>query len=128
MLPSSEPAFVGDLLTPALQAASALLFAGVALQLIRRLRNGTSLMRVELVPVLAAAVVRMVATAAFLIVREADPGSELTDVLGSIALLAMPAISVGFLIGLVRSRARAGRALGRLAGNSADRARRSYSR
>src|SRR5215218_2720389 len=86
MLPSSEPGFVGDLLTPALQAASALLFAGVALQLIRRLRNGSRIMRVELVPVLAAAVVRMVATVAFVIVRQADPGSELTDVLGSIAL------------------------------------------
>jgi PAS domain S-box-containing protein len=116
MLPSSEPGFVPGVLTPALQAASALLFAGVALQLLRRLVNGSSLMRVELVPVLAAAVVRMVAADAFLIARGADPGSQLTEVLGSIALLATPAISVGFLIGLVRSRARAGRALGRLSG------------
>jgi len=116
VLPSSEPGFVGAVLRPALQVASVLLFAGVALQLLRRLRNGSSLMRVELVPVLAAAVVRMVATVAFLIAREADSGSQLTDVLGSIALLATPAVSVGFLIGLVRSRARAGRALGRLTG------------
>ena len=116
MLPSSEPGFVGAVLTPALQAASVVLFAGVALQLLRRLIKGSSLMRVELVPVLAAAVVRMGATAAFLIARKADPASHLTDVLGSIALLATPAVSIGFLIGLVRSRARAGRALGRLSG------------
>jgi PAS domain S-box-containing protein len=116
MLPSSEPGFVGAVLTPALQGMSVLVFAGVAVQLIRRLGNGSNLMRVELVPVLAAAVVRMVATVAFLIAREADSGSQLTDVLGSIALLATPAVSVGFLIGLVRSRARAGRALSRLSG------------
>jgi PAS domain S-box-containing protein len=114
MLPSSEPGFVGAVLTPALQAASVLIFAGVAVQLLRRLVKGSSLMRLELVPVLAAAVVRMVATVAFLIAREADRGSQLTEILGSIALLATPAISVGFVIGLVRSRARAGRALDRL--------------
>ena len=72
MLPSSEPGFVGGALTPALQLASVILFAGVALQLLRRLLKGTSLMRAELVPVLAAAVVRMAATVAFLIAREAD--------------------------------------------------------
>ena len=116
MLPSSEPGFVADALMPALQLASVILFAAVALQLLRRLMRGTSLMRVELVPVLTAAVVRMAATVAFLIAREADSGSQLTEVLGWIALLGTPAISVGFLIGLVRSRARAGRALRRLSG------------
>jgi len=116
MLPSSEPGFVGAVLMPVAQVASAVLFACVALQLLRRLLNGSSLMRVELVPVLAAAVVRMVATVAFLIAREADAGSRLTEVLGWIALLATPAVSAGFLIGLVRSRARAARALGKLSG------------
>jgi PAS domain S-box-containing protein len=116
MLPSSEPGFVGAVLMPVAQAASILVFALVALQLLQRLLNGSSLMRVELVPVLAAAVVRMVATAAFLIAREADAGSQLTEVLGWIALLATPAVSVGFLVGLVRSRARAARALGKLSG------------
>ena len=116
MLPSSEPDFVGAALIPALQLASVIVFAAVALQLVRRLMRGTSLMRVELVPVLTAAVVRMAATVAFLIAREADSGSQLTEDLGWIALLGTPAISVGFLIGLVRSRARAGRALSRLSG------------
>jgi PAS domain S-box-containing protein len=116
MLPSSEPGFVGAALMPVAQAASIVVFAGVALQLLRRLLNGSSLMRVELVPVLAAAVVRMGATAAFLIAREGDAGAQLTEVLGWIALLATPAVSVGFLIGLLRSRARATRALGKLSG------------
>jgi PAS domain S-box-containing protein len=116
MLPSTEPGFVGAVLMPAVQAASIVVFACVALQLLRRLLGGSSLMRVELVPVLAAAVVRMVATAAFLIAREADAGSQLTEVLGWLVLLATPAVSVGFLIGLVRSRARAARALEKLSG------------
>jgi len=117
MLPSSEPGFAGAVLSPALQAASVVLFAALALQLLRRLIKGSSLMRAELVPVLAAAVVRMLATAAFLIAREADAGSQLTEVLGWIALLATPAVSVGFVIGLVRPRARAARALGKLSGS-----------
>ena len=116
MLPSSEPGFVGAVLMPALQAASLVLFVAVALQLLRRLVNGSNLMRVELVPVLAAAVVRMLATVAFLIAREIDATSPLTEVTGWIGLLATPAISVGFLIGLIRSRARAASALGKLSG------------
>jgi PAS domain S-box-containing protein len=116
ILPSSEPGFAGAVLIPAAQAASVLVFAGVALQLLRRLVNGTTLMRVELVPVLAAAAARMTAAVAFLIARQADSGSPLTEVLGWIALLATPAVSVGFLIGLVRSRARPARALAKLSG------------
>jgi PAS domain S-box-containing protein len=116
MLPSSEPGFVDAVLMPIVQTASTFVFAGVALQLLRRLVSGSSLMRVELVPVLAAAVVRMVATDAFLVARAANPDSPVTEVLGWLALLATPAVSAGFLIGLVRSRARAGRALARLSG------------
>ena len=71
-------------------------------------------MRLELVPVLAAAVLRMAATAAFLL-RGANPESDLTEVLGA-ALVGTPAVSAGFLIGLVSSRARAARALGKLSG------------
>ena len=116
MLPSSEPGFVEAVLMPALQAASVIVFAAVALQLLRRLMRGTSLMRVELVPVLAAAVVRMAATVAFLIARGADSGVTAHRRARLVALLGTPAISVGFLIGLVRSRARAGRALRKLSG------------
>jgi PAS domain S-box-containing protein len=116
MLPSSEPGFVGAVLAPIAQAAALLVFAAVALQLLRRLLRGTSLMRVELVPVLAAAALRMAAAVAFLVARAANPESELTELLGLVALLGVPAVSVGFLIGLVRSRARAGTALSKLSG------------
>ena len=117
MVPSSEPGFVHDVLMPMVQVASVVLFAGVALQLLRRLASGSSVMRVELVPVLAAAVLRMAATVAFLVARGANPESQVTEVLGEVALLATPAVSAGFVIGLVRSRVRAARALGELTGN-----------
>ncbi len=116
MLPSSEPGFVDAVLMPMTQALSVAVFVGVAVRLVGRLVGGSSLMRLELVPVLAAAVLRMVATAAFLLARGANPESDLTDVLGAVALLGTPAVSVGFLIGLVSSRARAARALGKLSG------------
>ena len=116
MVLGSESGFVDAVLMPVAQAASVVVFAGVALRLLHRLVTGSSLMRLELVPVLAAAVVRMVATAAFLVARGVNPDSGLTEVLGWVALLATPAVSVGFLIGLVRSRARAAMALGKLSG------------
>jgi PAS domain S-box-containing protein len=116
MLPSSEPGVVDAALLPITQVASLLLFVGVALRLFNRLTSGSSLMRLELVPVLAAATFRMAATAAFLLARGANPDSGLTDVIGGIALLATPAVSAGFLIGFVRSRARAARALSNLSG------------
>ena len=62
--------------------------AGVALRLLRRLLRGSSLMRLELVPVLAAAVLRMAATVAFLLARGAGRDAELTEVLGAIAFWA----------------------------------------
>ena len=116
MLPSSEPGFVDAVLLPVTQALSVGVFVGVAMRLCFRLARGSSLMRLELVPVLVAAVLRMTATAAFLLARGANPESGLTDVLGAVALVATPAVSVGFLIGLVSSRARAARALGKLSG------------
>jgi PAS domain S-box-containing protein len=114
MVPGSEPGFVESVLLPVAQAASTAVYLGVALQLGRRLLRGSQLQRTELAPVLILAVLRMVATVAFLLAREAGPTSELTDVLGLITLFLTPAVSVGFVIGLVRSRARAARALAKL--------------
>jgi PAS domain S-box-containing protein len=117
MLTSSEPGFVDALLLPVAQVLSFAIFAGVAVQIVRRLLNGSSLRRLELMPVLAAALLRMTATAAFLVARGADPQSGVTDVLGGIAFVTTPALSVGFVIGLARSRARAARALVKLSGS-----------
>ena len=52
MLPSSEPGFVDAVLLPITQALSVAVFAGVAVRLVGRLAGGSSLTRLELVPVL----------------------------------------------------------------------------
>ena len=68
-----------------------LVFAAVALVLALRLVRGSRLTRVGLLPVLAVAIVRMAAAAAFMVARRASPDSQLTEVLGTVALLCIPA-------------------------------------
>ena len=58
-------------------------------------RWGTRLTRVGLLPVVAVAILRMAMAAAFIVARRRSPDSELTDVLGVIALLCIPAFAGG---------------------------------
>jgi len=122
---SSEPGFVDAFLYPLAAVAAAAVFVGVAFVLARRLARSSRLTRVGLMPVVALAVLRMVVAAAFVLVRSRSPESQLTDFLGLVALLCMPAFSVAFVAGLLRSRRAAGRALARLGagfGSRPDRA------
>jgi signal transduction histidine kinase len=115
MAVSSEPGFVDAFVFPLAWALSFAVYAGAALVLARRLAQSSRLARAGLMPVLALAIVRMVAAAAFLLARERSPESQLTDFLGLVALLCMPAFAAAFVAGLLRSRRAAQRALGRLA-------------
>ena len=110
----SEPGFIDRFVTPLQQTTTALVFAAVALALVLRLARGTRLTRVGLLPVVTVAIVRMVTAAAFVVARRRSPDSDLTDVLGVIALLCMPAFAVASVVGLFRARLAAGRALFRL--------------
>lgn len=114
MAVSSEPGFVDVFLAPLGGFAAFAVYAGVALVLARRLARASRLTRVGLMPVLALAVLRMVAAASFVLLRDTAPGSPLTDLVGLVALLCMPAFAVAFVAGLLRSRRAAGRALARL--------------
>jgi PAS domain S-box-containing protein len=114
MVVGSEPGFVDAIVTPLAQAGSLVVLVGVAVLLALRITRGSRLMRMELMPVLTVAVVRMAGAAAFLVSRHRAPQAQLTDALGLVALLGTPALSAGFLIGLVRSRRSAARALTRL--------------
>jgi signal transduction histidine kinase len=125
MAVSSEPGFVDVFLAPLAAVGSFCVFAGVALVLARRLARASRLARVGLLPVLSLAVLRMAAAASFVLLRDTAPGSPLTDLLGLVALLCMPAFAVAFVAGLLRSRRAAGRALARLGagfGSRPDRA------
>jgi PAS domain S-box-containing protein len=110
----SEPGFVDALVIPLEKAASALVYAAVAVALALRLVRGSRLTRVGLLPVVAVATLRMAVAAAFIVARARRPDSQLTEVLGTAALLCMPAFSVAFVIGLLRARMAAARALVRL--------------
>ena len=111
MLPSAEPGFVDAVLLPVAQATSVIVLAGVATASsppVARYQPDATGARARI----GCGRLRIAATVAFLLARGADPEQQLTEVLGAIAWLGTPVISVGFLIGLVLSRARAANALG----------------
>jgi signal transduction histidine kinase len=125
MAVSSQPGFVDGVIFPLARAATLGLYAGVAFVLARRLASGSRLTRLALSPVLGLAVVHVVAAAAFILMRNDAPDSQLTRALGLVAVLCMPALSLAFVAGMVRSRRAAARALARLApglGSRPDRA------
>ena len=110
----SEPGFVDAVVIPLERLASGLVFAAVALALALRLARGSRLTRVGLLPVVAVATLRFVLAAAYVVARARRPESQLTEILSTASLLCIPAFSVAFVIGLLRARMAAGRALVRL--------------
>ena len=110
----SEPGFVDAVVIPLERAASGLVFAAVALALALRLARGSRLTRVGLLPVLAVAALRFALAAAFVVARARRPDSQLTEIISTAALLCIPAFSAAFVLGLLRARMAAGRALVRL--------------
>ena len=71
MVLGSEPGFVDAVIMPFRETATVLLFAGVVAVLAARIRRGTPLMRITLVPVLAVAILHALA----MIAGIADPAS-----------------------------------------------------
>ena len=110
----SEPGFFDAFIGPLQQATTALIYAGVALALALRLARGSRLTREALLPVLGTAILRMAFAAAFIVARRRSPDSQLTEALGLVALACIPAFSAAFVIGLLRAKLIAGRALMRL--------------
>src|SRR4051812_19449491 len=114
MLAGSEPGVIGDVVTPLRDAAYVLLLLAVGSVLIHRVMRGSLLVRRTLAPVLAFAIARIGLTAVFVVARRVNPGSDGTAAIGVMALLATPALAIGFFAGLVRWRAFAFSAVRRL--------------
>ena len=74
MVLGSEPGFVDAVIIPFRETATVLLFAGVVAVLAARIRRGTPLMRITLVPVLAVAILHALAMIAGILARRALPG------------------------------------------------------
>ena len=114
MVLGSEPGFVDGVVIPFREIATVLLFGGVVLVLAARIRNGTRLMRITLVPVLAVAILHALAFVAGIVARRAFPG-DVTDVLVWVIALSFAGVALGFMAGLWAWRLFENRALRRLA-------------
>jgi signal transduction histidine kinase len=115
MVASSEPAFLEDAIIPLRELLTILLTAAVAVRLGQRVARATPLMRRTLSPVLVVAIVRVGTFATAIAVRRADADGAVVDVLIWVILLGLPAMSLAFLVGLVRWRLFTADALLRLA-------------
>ncbi|HEX8854257.1 MAG TPA: histidine kinase [Thermoleophilaceae bacterium] len=106
---------VMDVVRPLREVLSVLLFGAVVVVLWRRTRRVRPMLQHALVPVVAIALGRVVALAAYDVLRATDGQSDATGVIGWLYLFSLPAITVCFAIGLVNQRVFAAGALERLA-------------
>lgn len=118
MVVNSEPGVIHSLVSPIRDALAAAVFASVIAVLAVRIRNASHLLRVTLVPVLAAAIVGF-STGSVVFGRHFIPESTALA-LEFASLLSIPLISVGFLVGLLRRRLLEGRMLTDLTVSLAD--------
>jgi signal transduction histidine kinase len=110
----SEPAFLDAVLVPLREVLTVLLYLGVTVRLVQRVRGASRLMRITLGPVLAVAGSRVFLLAVAIAVRRVAPGSPLADVLSWAIALAVPAFAAAFLLGLLQRRLHEAGALERL--------------
>jgi signal transduction histidine kinase len=106
--------FAGSVLSPLREGIVIGLFFAAATILVVRTVHASRPRRRTLVPLVCGALIALGANVAFVVVRRVDRHSELTEVLGFIAVAAIPALIVGFAFGLVRWRLLAGTALRQL--------------
>ena len=100
----SEPGFVDSLVRPLREILTVALFLAVTARVGARVRGATRLMRRTLTPVLAVALARSAVFPAAVAVRAAAPDSAAADALTWIIALGLPAMALGFFVGLVRWR------------------------
>jgi signal transduction histidine kinase len=100
----SEPGFVDSLVRPLRELLTVALFLAVTARVGTRVRHATRLMRRTLTPVLAVALARSAVLAIAVVVRRAAPDSAVVDALTWIVALGLPAMALGFFVGLVRWR------------------------
>src|SRR3954447_479702 len=97
----TTPAFVGDIVRPLREVLSVLVFLGVALILAQRTYRAGPLLRRTLVPVLAMAIFRGLALAAYSAARGSAPTAASLRALGWIYMLSLGLIAVSFGFGML---------------------------
>jgi signal transduction histidine kinase len=99
-----EPAWLDDAIVPLRELLTILVMVAVAGRLAQRVAHATPLMRRTLTPVLVVAILRVGAFAVTIGARRAGAGDDVIDALIWVVLLGLPAMSLAFLVGLVRWR------------------------
>jgi signal transduction histidine kinase len=107
----SEPGLVDSVVRPLRDLATVVLFLAATARIGMRVQRATPSMRRILNPVLAVAVARLFLLPAGLVARRLAPDSWAVDVAFWTLILALPAMSVAFFLGLLRGRLFAARAL-----------------
>jgi signal transduction histidine kinase len=97
----TTPAFIEDVVRPLREVLSALLFVGVAVIVARRTYRAGPLLRRMLVPVLAMAIVRGFALAAYDAARGSAPTAASVHALGWVYVLSLALIAVSFAVGML---------------------------
>jgi signal transduction histidine kinase len=115
MVLGSEPAVLDDLVVPLRELLVAALTLAVIVRLADRIRRATGLLRRTLTPVLVFAIMRTLALGVAITLRGAGAGDSLVAGASAVIALGLPAICVGFLIGLLRWRLYMANSLVRLA-------------
>jgi signal transduction histidine kinase len=104
MLLGSEPAWVDDLVVPLRELLASVILLAVVVRLADRIRHATRLMRRTLVPVLVFAILRTLSIAVGFGLRRAGADDSVLAVSTTVTELCLPAMCIGFLIGLLRWR------------------------
>ena len=110
-----EPAIHDAFLKPVGALSVFVIMAWVIVRVWRRAASATPLTRRMLVPVLAVSMAREASLGVAIVARQIDPTAPVIEVAAWLLALAVPAIAVAFLIGILRWRLFAGSALQQLA-------------
>ncbi len=106
-----EPAFVDAVMRPLGAVLVLVVMAGVILRLYRRMHGSTPLTRRMLGPVVAIAMLGAGALGVAIVGRELEPTAWPIELAAWLRAIAVPAIALAFLVGLLRWRLFAGAAL-----------------
>jgi signal transduction histidine kinase len=115
MLVDHEPGIVANVVVPLRELLLVLLFLAVVARLVQRIALASRIRRRTLTPVLVVAMTGIAVVALGLVVRRFAPGSDSVSVARWLAALALPAMAIAFLVGLVRWRLYVGASLSRFA-------------
>ncbi len=115
MIVGHEPGVVASVVLPVREVLVVLLFLAIVARLIQRIVSASRIRRRTLTPVLAVAVAGILVTAFALVVRRLAPDSSALTLTRWLAAFALPAMTLAFLVGLVRWRLYVGASLRRFA-------------